>query len=95
MTDNPIVSEVRKHRTSILESHGGDVRRYHAALQQDQARRFGAQLVILEPHRIVDHRLHRTAGRRRIPGFRPGPAVAEPGHSMMGTPGTMPHLFLT
>lgn len=54
MTDDPIVSEVRRHRATILESHGGDVRRYHAALQQDQAQRFGAQLVVLEPHRIVE-----------------------------------------
>jgi hypothetical protein len=52
MPDDPIVSEVRRHRTTILESHGGDLRRYHEALQQDQVRRFGAQLVVLEPHRI-------------------------------------------
>jgi hypothetical protein len=54
MTDDPIISEVRRHRAIILDSHGGDVRRYHAVLQEDQARRFGAQLVVLEPHRIVE-----------------------------------------
>jgi hypothetical protein len=55
MNDDPIVSEVRRHRAAILESHGGDLRRYHAALQQDQARRFGPQLVVLEPNTIVEH----------------------------------------
>lgn len=54
MTDDPIVSEVRRHRATILDSHGGDVRQYHAALQQDQARRFGEQLVVLQPRRIVE-----------------------------------------
>jgi hypothetical protein len=54
MTDDPIISEVRRHRASILNSHGGDMRRYHAGLQQDQARRFAGQLVTLEPRRIVE-----------------------------------------
>ena len=53
MNDDPIVSEVRRHRGIILDSHGGDVGRYHAALQKDQARRFGAHLVVLDPRRIV------------------------------------------
>jgi len=54
MTDDPIISELRRHRVSILDSHGGDMRRYHAALEQDQARRFAGQLVILKPRRIVE-----------------------------------------
>ncbi len=53
MTDDPIVSEVRRNRATILDSHGGDVRRYHAALEQDQARRFGADLVVLKPRPII------------------------------------------
>jgi hypothetical protein len=49
MIDDPIVSEVRRNRATILDSHGGDLRRYHAAIQQTQAGRFAGQLVTMEP----------------------------------------------
>jgi len=49
MIDDPIVSEVRRNRATILDAHGGDLRRYHAAIQQTQAGRFGGQLVTMEP----------------------------------------------
>ena len=54
MIDDPIVSEVRRNRATILDSHGGDLRRYHAAIQQTQAGRFGGQLVTLEPRTRVE-----------------------------------------
>jgi len=49
MIDDPIVSEVRRNRATILDSHGGDLRQYHAAIQQTQASRFAGQLVTMEP----------------------------------------------
>jgi hypothetical protein len=54
MIDDPIVSEVRRNRATILDSHGGDLRRYHAALQQTQAGRFAGQLVTMEPRARVE-----------------------------------------
>jgi hypothetical protein len=54
MIDDPIVSEVRRNRATILDSHGGDLRRYHAALQQTQAGRFAGQLVAMEPRTRVE-----------------------------------------
>ena len=54
MIDDPIVSEVRRNRATILDSHGGDLRRYHAALQQTQAGRFAGQLVTMEPRTRVE-----------------------------------------
>lgn len=54
MIDDPIVSEVRRNRATILDSHGGDLHRYHEALQQTQAGRFAGQLVTLEPRRRVE-----------------------------------------
>jgi len=49
MIDDPIVSEVRRNRATILDSHGGDLHRYHTAIQQTQAGRFARQLVTIEP----------------------------------------------
>lgn len=54
MIDDPIVSEVRRNRATILDSHGGDLRRYHAALQQAQAGRFAGMLVTMEPRTRVE-----------------------------------------
>jgi len=54
MIDDPIVSEVRRNRATILDSHGGDLRRYHAAIQQTQAGRFAGQLVTMEPRTRVE-----------------------------------------
>ena len=54
MIDDPIVSEVRRNRATILDSHGGDLRRYHADLQQTQAGRFAGQLVTMEPRTRVE-----------------------------------------
>lgn len=54
MIDDPIVSEVRRNRATIMDSHGGDLRRYHAALQQTQAGRFAGQLVTMEPRTRVE-----------------------------------------
>ncbi len=65
MIDDPIISEVRRHRANILDSYGGDVRRYHAALQQDQARRFAGQLVTLEPRKAVEQTVQRTGTSRK------------------------------
>ena len=80
MIDDPIVSEVRRNRATILDSHGGDLRRYHAAIQQTQAGRFAGQLVTMEPRKRVEpggpangsqpsrpdsHRTSMTAGSRR------------------------------
>ena len=54
MIDDPIVSEVRRNRATILDSHGRNLRRYHAALQQTQAGRFAGQLVTMEPRTRVE-----------------------------------------
>lgn len=54
MIDDPIVSEVRRNRATILDSHGGDLRRYHAVIQQTQAGRFAGQLVTMEPRARVE-----------------------------------------
>jgi hypothetical protein len=54
MIDDPIVSEVRRNRATILDSHGGDLRRYHTALQQTQAGRFAGHLVTREPPTWVE-----------------------------------------
>lgn len=54
MIDDPIISEVRRHRATILESYGGDLHRYHDAVQQSQANRFAGQLVTLQPRKRVE-----------------------------------------
>lgn len=54
MIDDPIVSEVRRNRVTILDSHGGDLRRYHAAIQEAQAGRFAGRLVTMEPRTRVE-----------------------------------------
>lgn len=54
MIDDPIVSEVRRHRATILESYGGNLRRYHDAVQQSQDNRFAGQLTTLPPRKKVE-----------------------------------------
>jgi hypothetical protein len=54
MIDDPIVSEVRRHRATILESYGGNLRRYHDAVQQSQGNRFAGQLTTLPPRKKVE-----------------------------------------
>ena len=54
MIDDLIVSEVRRHRAVILESYGGDLHRYHDAVQQSQRNRFGGQLVTLQPRKRAE-----------------------------------------
>lgn len=49
MTDDPIVSEVRKHRLEILESYGS-LRAYHKAVMKKQ-KTYGERLVTLNPKR--------------------------------------------
>lgn len=73
MNDDPIVSEVRRHRTGILDAHGGDLHRYHAALQRDQARRFGTHLVVLEPRKSVEPSA--PANRRAAPNATIAPGA--------------------
>jgi hypothetical protein len=64
MIDDPIVSEVRRNRATILDLHGGDLRRYHAALQQTQAGRFAGQLVTMEPRTRVEQAGRGNGGPR-------------------------------
>lgn len=54
MIDDPIVSEVRRLRATILESFRGELHRYHAAVQQSQGDRFAGRLVTLSPRKTVE-----------------------------------------
>lgn len=74
MNDDPIVAEVRRHRAAILDSFGGDLRHYLAALQKSQSQRFAGRLVTLTARKRVEpsaapnrrpsgHRTSRTVGR--------------------------------
>ena len=48
MIDDPITAAVRKARRDILESHGGDIRAYHADVMKRQ-KELGDRLVSLSP----------------------------------------------
>lgn len=54
MIDDPIVSEVRRNRATILDSHGGDLHRYHATIRETQVVRFAGRLVTMEPRTAVE-----------------------------------------